>query len=174
MTLLLGLAMTVVEVFLPCFVDRGMNRAFSQAKPVVENLYAEIGIRIVWRPTNSLPPGCTSGRIVMDFQSRVEGRGPRALAVAYPYAKEGPCVRLLIDRLRESLDRNPDSTSILLGHVLAHELGHALQRIDRHSEFGLMKAVWSAEDITAMREGKLRFMPIDADLILTPLRASTE
>lgn len=170
MTLLLGLAMTVVEVFLPYFADRGLHKAFAQSKPVVESLYAEIGIRVVWRSTNSLPPGCTTGRVVMDFQSSAEGRSSRALAVAYPYAKEGPCIRLLVDRLRESLERNPDSTSLLLGHVLAHELGHALQRIDRHSESGLMKAVWTPADITAMRKGKLCFTPDDADLILASLR----
>jgi hypothetical protein len=53
----------------------------------------------------------------------------------------------------------------LLGNVLAHELTHALQGLARHSNEGLMKAVWSLSDYAEMFRGPLRFAAEDLDLL---------
>ncbi len=106
------------------------------------------------------------------FQFRggyVKGHSADAMAFAFPYAEDGPCVTVLIDRLKQEVARNPDTTGILLGHVLAHEIGHVLQRIDRHSDSGLMKARWSVGDIVEMKQARLRFTLYDAQSILGAL-----
>jgi len=38
--------------------------------------------------------------------------------------------------------------SSLLGHVMAHEIGHLLQGTTQHSESGIMKARWTGQDFT--------------------------
>ena len=83
--------------------------------------------------------------------------GAAALAFAKPYLHEGPCVTVLMDRLQDEADRNPQTTGILLGHVLAHEIGHVLQAIERHSETGLMKERWSMREISDMWRGSAAF-----------------
>jgi len=57
------------------------------------------------------------------------------------------------------------SRPVLLGHVLAHEIGHILQGTDRHSETGLMKARWDSREIMAMDWKPLSFTADDVVLI---------
>jgi hypothetical protein len=53
----------------------------------------------------------------------------------------------------------------LLAHVLVHEITHVLQGIDRHSDSGVMKAVWTGEDYSQMRVEPLPFAPEDVELV---------
>jgi len=53
---------------------------------------------------------------------------------------------------RQHLDLVP-----LLGHVLAHELGHLLLGTDSHSSRGLMCALWSGKEILAADQRRLSF-----------------
>ena len=52
-----------------------------------------------------------------------------------------------------------------LAHVLVHEITHILQASDRHSDSGVMKARWIAQDYEAMARKPLRFTSEDLDLI---------
>jgi hypothetical protein len=66
-----------------------------------------------------------------------------ALGVALPL--EGTHAWVFYDRV---LLASPDDAYIaaLLAHVMAHEIGHVLQGIIRHSESGILKAHWSGTD----------------------------
>jgi len=46
---------------------------------------------------------------------------------------------------------------VLLGHVIAHELGHLLLGANRHSGEGIMKAHWRNKDLELARLGQLVF-----------------
>ena len=85
---------------------------------------------------------------------------PGALASALPY--ERIHIRVFLDRVKEAV--GPGAMPFLLGHVLAHELGHLLQGIDRHSETGVMKAQWDLDDYKRMVSSPLAFT--DEDVIL--------
>jgi hypothetical protein len=47
--------------------------------------------------------------------------------------------------------------SDILGHAMAHEIGHILSRIENHSPTGLMRANWQREDFQAMVRRRLNF-----------------
>ena len=167
----------VVEVFIPPMIDRNLNRAFGRARGIVHEAYAGIGVQVIWRVSNSAPAGCETRpghrKIVIELRSgTAPGRGSAALAYANPYSRQGPCVTLLMDRLKEKAERNPETTGVLLGHVLAHEIGHVLQGIARHSETGLMKEQWSEREIGQMWKQTLLFTAYDAEMILEPFQAS--
>jgi len=51
--------------------------------------------------------------------------------------------------------------SVLLGAVIAHELGHLLLGHNRHGE-GVMKASWQRRDFESMRQRRLRFTEEEA------------
>jgi hypothetical protein len=70
-----------------------------------------------------------------------------------------------MDRLKPMAQRNPIGTAFLLGHVLAHEMGHVLQGLNRHSETGVLKERWSPAEIERMWKELLRFTLQDATLI---------
>jgi hypothetical protein len=54
---------------------------------------------------------------------------------------------------------------VVLAHVLIHEITHMLQGVARHSESGVMKSQWTAEDQRAMASKPLPFTPLDVELI---------
>ena len=84
--------------------------------------------------------------------------------LAYATLEEAPHVVVLYDRFNAH-SVGPRSTSVLLGHVMAHEITHILQGIPRHSPTGLMKAHWSAGDLRRMMSTPLAFGPNDVELI---------
>ena len=53
----------------------------------------------------------------------------------------------------------------LLAHVLAHEITHVLEGIDRHSESGVMRAHWSSDEMWDMASKPLAFTEEDKYLI---------
>jgi hypothetical protein len=55
--------------------------------------------------------------------------------------------------------------SVLLAHVLVHEITHILQGVDRHGSEGVMKAHWTAEDLFRMSYEPLPFDPTDVESI---------
>ena len=60
------------------------------------------------------------------------------------------------ERLEESgVARLPE----ILGHIMAHEVGHVLLSGGRHSVNGIMRARWGSNEWRLMREGKLNFAP---------------
>jgi hypothetical protein len=187
MRLLSGLLMTFaahatqtgspeVEVFLPPVFGVEMVQAFHDARGVVNEIYSEIGVRVVWRSTRPASADCAKQplhmQIVVALQSSASAvPSEAAMAFSNPYSTKGPCVTLLMDRFKPAIKRNPLSTGFLLGHVLAHEMGHVLQGVARHSEAGVMKAYWSLQDTDKMTRSqeRLRFTAYDAELILHAL-----
>jgi hypothetical protein len=86
---------------------------------------------------------------------------PGALGYAKPFEGKGVRIIIFYDRLNET-QRKPS----VLGHVLAHEIGHMLLRTNVHRDTGLMKAHWSPKDLNEMLTGfVLPFTEEDRDAI---------
>jgi predicted metalloendopeptidase len=61
----------------------------------------------------------------------------------------------------------------VLGHVIAHEIGHVLEGVARHSTDGLMKPHWTLQDYWRMKNRHLFFAAEDVELMhLSMQRAS--
>jgi len=88
---------------------------------------------------------------------------PGVLANATPFAESAALIRVFWDRVEESGSR--DLATALLAHVLAHEITHVLEGIDRHSADGLMKARWDPDDHRHMEFHSLPFAAEDVELI---------
>ncbi len=59
----------------------------------------------------------------------------------------------------------------LLAHVMAHEITHILEGVSRHSNSGIMRALWSEDDHKMMKKHPLSFAPEDVELIRSGLAA---
>ena len=177
MTVAAGLASSgqpEVEVFVPFVNGANIDMSLARARTIVSAIYSEIGVRIVWRSTRSAPSGCSKtplhGKIVVAFRASASAaRSEDAMAFSTPFSQEGPCVTVLMSRLNPEGERNTGRVGYLLGHALAHEIGHVLQGIPRHSETGLMKAHWTQREIVDMAREPLRFTTYDAELVLDAL-----
>jgi hypothetical protein len=58
------------------------------------------------------------------------------------------------DRVKQ-LSRQSLSEADVLGHAMAHELGHLLLGINAHSSLGLMSADWTSRELALAAQGKL-------------------
>jgi len=128
------------------------------AKRIAGSMFAEAGVKIKWQGNHA----CSPFAIRISFSERNSPEFlPGAFAYALPY--EGTHIMVLYDRLQERLERG--QLPNLLAHVLVHEITHILQGSIRHSESGVMKAVWIRADFNEMAFKPLPFTPTDVWLI---------
>ena len=144
-------------------------KALLRAKWTVTSMFSAIGVRVLWsgaRPSEAIA-GCSGGEDAVAIKVRIIGRIDRSRerngSVVHGetviHASGAGDATIYYDG--KLMDMRPE----LLGHVLVHEIGHALQGIARHSETGVMKATWTGKERNQMGTDALAFTPYDADLI---------
>ena len=62
------------------------------------------------------------------------------------------------------------NTGQILGHVIAHEIGHVLLNLETHSETGIMRGNWNIKNLQDACSGYLNFTAPQAEII----RAETD
>ena len=65
---------------------------------------------------------------------------------------------------------HPVEKGQVLGHAIAHEIGHVLLHQDSHSRMGLMRAGWDRNDLQNIVSIKLLFMPEEAERVRAEVR----
>lgn len=135
-----------------------------RARDMASRMLAGIGVATEWPSASSCP---VWGDIVISLGSRTPpSYRPGALAEAFPY--EGVHIRVFYDRMQQSVE--PRILPSLLAHVLVHEVTHLLEGVSRHSESGVMKALWNENDYFEMASKPLPFAPQDVALIRAGLQ----
>jgi hypothetical protein len=81
----------------------------------------------------------------------------------------GVVANIYADRTRELADRR--EFEVILGRVMAHELGHLLLGKNAHSVAGIMHARWRAQDLGLSRQAAMLFLPREAKRIRAQVRA---
>ena len=83
----------------------------NQAKVVASDIFAEIGVKILWQS----PRQCSAEAILITFSDEEPASLlPGSLAYAMPF--EGTHIVVFYDRVKN----RPGSVSCLLGHVISH------------------------------------------------------
>jgi hypothetical protein len=76
---------------------------------------------------------------------------------------------LFYEPLVQLRTRSPAPVSVILGHAMAHELGHLLLGTNSHSSRGLMRERWDQQDLVRATGGELLFSAAQETLIRTRL-----
>ena len=63
---------------------------------------------------------------------------------------------------------------MLLGTVIAHELGHLLLSTNSHSAFGIMRANWSAKELWAVEHRAMYFSSSESKRIQKAIMAGRQ
>ena len=130
----------------------------AYVRHLVSRIFAPIDLRIDWRD----PRDCPANAIRITVNAFTPPRLlPRTLAYALPY--EGTHIVVFYDRVQAAVEKLRVPT--LTAHVIAHEIGHILEGINRHSATGVMKARWEKEDYSQMAWKPLPFAAEDVILI---------
>ena len=113
-----------------------------------------------------LEPGELSIRIVRAPVQR-ESAGAVRLGDAFidTYAGRGVLATVYLDRVLRLADQAGTEQQVLLGRAIAHELGHLLMATNTHGPIGLMRALWTQDEVRNNRPVDWRFAPRDATAI---------
>jgi Zn-dependent protease with chaperone function len=137
-----------------------------QAESRTTAMFREIGVEVIWRggPVRAKAADNPCGAPIVVRLEKTAGveASPGALAFAAPFADSGTCIHVFFDRIH---DNSGAMDTLVLSHVLAHEIGHVLERMTRHSEEGVMKARWTLADFDHMKVRPLPFASEDVELI---------
>jgi hypothetical protein len=137
----------------------------SLAEAKTTAIFRAIGVPIRWRAgaPNSLERACGAPLVIQIENSERVYVSSEALAYATPFVDSGTCIHILLDRVLGS------STASLapevLAYVMAHEITHVLERINRHSKEGIMKPHWDPSDFRRMAYSGLAFAADDIEMI---------
>jgi hypothetical protein len=129
----------------------------ANAETLASEMFARIGVTLNLREAR--PPASETAAIIIEFADRTPaGFQPGAWAYALPF--EGLHIRIFWDRMQLEPHRQE-----LLAHVMAHEITHILQGVDRHAARGIMNARWTDKERFAMERSPLGFTQADVELI---------
>ncbi len=130
----------------------------------LQQILAQAGIQMAWR--SGEPPATPDATLAIrvEFKDATPARfHPGALGMTEPFAPGIPRITILYDRIQDATMGRPTLMNVVLAHVLAHEIGHALTRTDAHSDSGVMKAHWDSSDFDRMARGQLRYTDSERD-----------
>jgi hypothetical protein len=105
-------------------------------------------------------PGCTAPLTQNELVLRIT-KGPRldvsaveralGYSLVEPEAGGGTLGTVFSDRVSWLSGVSHSSRPVLLGRAIAHEIGHLLIGTNEHATAGLMRAVWTADDLRKNR-----------------------
>jgi hypothetical protein len=133
------------------------------AKEVASAILASASVHVRWQGGDTIQPAAETIDIRF-VHSKLLSTTPRSVAEA-----SGDRITVFLDRVSDYANRNPLHMPRVLGHVLAHEIGHVLQGTGRHSRTGVMKAHWDEDDYITMRSKNIGFTREDAVAIASHL-----
>jgi hypothetical protein len=132
-------------------------------------VFSKVGVPVIWRdcPIGNEPCRKGPGRVLVlammagpvqnKFADTISGYAvlPSHLAAVYydylPHIPGG--------------ERNKNDTALVLGCVIAHELGHLLLGAHGHSIAGIMQPYWGIEQMQLALMSQLSFLPEEARLM---------
>jgi hypothetical protein len=135
-----------------------MGGVLLSGKQAASQIFEGIGVQLHW--------SCDRDAILIRLAAHVPRHFRKGtLAYALPFARKGVRITLFYDRLEPILEEHLAFAGSVFGHVLAHEIGHVLRRVDSHAETGLMRARWNETDFTSIKLHAFGFTPEDAQSI---------
>ncbi len=152
-------------------------------KAGIETVWAECSVR---EERSQIDPACqrefgpTDLHLIMlaramakrlDFRDAELGRAPAPTEIAP--GSYGRVFYVFYDRVNRLVEGRDISEAQILGHAIAHEIGHVLLPVLGHTSTGVMRARWSGKDLQSVARGNLHFAPEEAQQLRAAVRART-
>jgi hypothetical protein len=137
----------------------------GRAERTAARILASIGVAVKFRAgAERTPNGAGDFRTELQLEAKAPAQfRSGVLAYSLPFGLSGTRIHIYCDRVRGAWRDTGAGT--VLGYVMAHEIAHVLEGVNRHSAEGVMKERWENPDYRQMESGTLCFDPVDADLI---------
>jgi hypothetical protein len=145
------------------------------AESEASRIFRHSGLELRWLNCSSapqapeIPTECAAAEFPRHFQLRIAKRSLNlnefAMGISYLSADGTGCYAdLFCDRARLIHQTSPSQVSVatILGHGIAHELGHLLLGTNSHSPTGIMRARWQPADLASASQGRLLFSTLES------------
>jgi hypothetical protein len=125
------------------------SAALDEARAII----ADAGVSADWHDCHR-SEGCAPepGELVVRVIRETGEHGfdwQRALgfSVIDPAAGSGTLATIFINRVESSARHAGSDLALLLGRAIAHEVGHLILRTNGHADEGLMRAIWTEQEL---------------------------
>ena len=124
------------------------------AQAQMGRIYGNAGVEVVWGDDNGSPGGCIVLKVEAHAVVATSSADVIGLALRQGRTRTASIFFL---RLADLARKHHMTLATLLGHVMAHEIGHLLLPVNSHSTKGLMRGDWGVAQMQDARIGKLAF-----------------
>lgn len=125
------------------------SAALDEARAIV----ADAGVSASWHDCHRAE-GCApeAGELVVRVvretgEHGVEWQRALGFSVIDPVAGSGTLATIFINRVEDSARHAGSDLALLLGRAIAHEVGHLILRTNAHADEGLMRAIWTEQEL---------------------------
>ena len=162
---------TPVVLRVSMFDDDAVGAAtLREAEREASRVFQRANIEVIWLqcPQNTSEQislgRCAEASYPAHLHLRVvpRSRGAKISTVGMSFLSadgKGCYADLFYERVVELQMKSHTRTAVILGHAMAHELGHLLLSSNSHSRDGLMRAQWNRGDLAEAARGSLLFSP---------------
>ena len=154
------------------------SREFEGARRSAGITLAAIGIEPVWRPCHAT--GCISKPKPHEIEIRIvkatpsSERGSLGFSAVDIVERRGTLATVYLDRVDALAAQAGVDRGELLGHAIAHEVGHLILGSVDHSPFGLMRATWRVDELRRNLSLDWRFSGAQGEELRRRLLARSE
>jgi hypothetical protein len=156
---------------------------FAPARDEAERIFRRAGIAVEWTecrvPGSAIGSACTEplvpGRdLMLRLVDRVPVEGGRVVALGESMLdreqRSGVLMTIDLFPVRTVAARTSAPMPTLLGRTIAHEIGHLLLRSGEHPRMGLMRALWSSDELRGVKPAHWEFSSREAASMRQTLR----
>jgi hypothetical protein len=134
------------------------SEVMVRAQAEAARIFAELGVDLLWANATIGTPASPPRITVVVAPIAVRGAMRRALGTAIATeSTAGHRAYAYVDRVRLFAKRTSLDLAKVLGHVIAHEMGHLLLGHNRHALSGIMRDQWKQPEINLLEARRLTF-----------------
>lgn len=150
----------------------------AAARSTADRIYREVGVDVTWAthcrrgaPVGKAcaddlapadPASASDVRVRLRIWSDRMSAGVKPASMLGFALEKASCVYILYDRISVFAVTRKLHVGSLLGHTIAHEMGHVLIGGLAHARKGIMQPHWGGEDVFRFRGATLSFLPDEA------------
>jgi len=163
-----------------CNLGAVSGSVIAGAKAETELVYRSVGVTIVWRDCEAFPPSAGQANdpwfvIRLRTDKPPLTVGPASLDVmgkAFVEDAGGYMADAYFQAVHATSEKHHGDSGVLLGFVMAHELGHLILGAG-HTSDGVMQSAWGQRQMDALRQRWLKFNEENATRIRRVLDSRT-
>lgn len=154
------------------------SRIFARAAVAVEWLGCRFSAADAIRPAACEEPLGPTDFVVRILPRRMEMRQAfrQSLGITVLPAEgaRGSMASVFYERVEELAKNGLASRSQVLGHAVAHEIGHLLLRSGAHAHIGIMRAYWDRQELREAAQRSLLFTPEQSERVRAEVRERSQ